>query len=281
MLYFVHQPGKVGSQTVEASLRASDPRATTLRFHLLSRPNLEAGERVARAASGPLAQSLAEQIAGGRQALEVLRRHAPAETVVFSGVRDPLDFAIAAFFQNLAYFYPDYSSPLPGEQFNAGLFDAEVDRMLEAFSAEFDAFRARAGKPVDTIRDFVTNNAFHNLGEWYDEEFRAVHGVDVFAMDFSKTFERFQTERGAFIIYRKESLQEALPEMLSLLPLPGPPRIVNANVSTDKPYTVLYQAFRERFDPTEEMIDYYYGGRFFRHFYSDSRPMYCIRMGKA
>ena len=281
MLYFIHQPGKVGSQTVEASLRASDPSATTLRFHLLARGNLDTGERVARASSGPLARSLMEQVNGGRRALEELQRHAPSETVVFSGVRDPLDFAIAAFFQNLAYFYPDYSSPLPGEQFNTGLFDAEVDRMLEAFAAEFSAFRARIGKPADTIRDFVTNKAFHNIGEWYDEEFRTVHGVDVFAMNFSRTFEHFQTERGAFIIYRRESLHDVLPEILNLLPLPGPPRIINANVSNGKPYAVLYQAFRERFDPNEDMIEYYYGGRFFSHFYAASTPMYSMRARKA
>ena len=283
MLYVIHQAGKVASQTLEVTIAITDRSAHVSRHHYLEPSNLAEVERLcAEAPPGPQVDSLRMQAGRGVAALLTLAQTDPRDVFVLSGFRDPLDFAISAFFQNLEYFCADYSSPGPGEAYDSARFDGEVVRVMELFKNEFSAFleRTRAGLAPRNIHELEVRRKFQNLGEWFDREFKPIFGVDLFALDIgSHPFIRFNSNRGQFLIYRMESFRENLPAIVSQLPLPEPIKIANQNLSEDKAYATLYKRFRECFTATPEMMEYYYGGRFFHHFYSGSQPRYRVSSG--
>ncbi len=196
---------------------------------------------------------------------------------MLTGFRDPLDFAISAFFQNIAYLYPSYSSPAPGESYNPDRFDVEVDKVIVAFKTEVAGYleRLRTGVGVRNLRELELRIKLHNLGDWFDRELKSVFEIDAYDIAVAdRPFVRFSSQKGNFLLYRMETLSESLPALLAQLPLSPHLRVVNVNRTTEKDYAVLYRRFRERFTPTAEMMEYYYGGRFFRHFYGDAEPLY-------
>jgi|GEM_PF-3862196 hypothetical protein len=263
MLYLIHQAGKVASQTLEVTICLSDRTARVERHHYLLPDNLAAVERLAALEpANPQAASLKMQAGRGLAALLVLAQTDPKDVFILSGFRDPLDFAISAFFQNLELFCP---------------IDAEVDRVMDVFKTEFEGFleRKRGAVAPRNIRELEMRRKLQNMGEWFDNEFKPISGVDVYQIDFrADPFVCFRTQRASFLIYRMETLRANLPAIVSQLPLPEPIKISNQNLSSDKEYAALYRQFRERFKATPEMIEYYYGGRFFSHFYSGVEPLY-------
>lgn len=278
MLYLIYQPGKVASQTLESTILASDPSAKVERHHYLDLRNLAEGDRICELAeSGEQADSFRHQNAAARAALAILAKEDPKQTWVLTGFRDPLDFAISAFFQNLAYFYPSYSSPALGENYDRDRFDVEVDKVIVAFKTEVAGFfeRLRTGVGVRNLRELELRIKLHNLGDWFDRELKSVFEFDAYDIAIAgQPFVRFSSPKGNFLLYRMETLGESLPALLAQLPLASNLRVVNVNRTAEKDYAVLYRRFRERFTPTAEMMEYYYGGRFFRHFYGEAEPLY-------
>lgn len=280
MFYLIYQPGKVASQTLEVSIARSDPSARVERHHYLEPGNLAEFERVSELeGSGSAVEATRTQTEAARPVLAAVAREDPRNLWVLTGFRDPLDFAISAYFQNLSDFCPAYNSPAPDENYDPVRFDAEVDRVIDAFNAEVAAYlqRVRLGLPVRNVRELELQIKLRNLGDWFDLEFKPVFGLDVYDIELeSKPFVRFSNERGNFLLYRMETLREALPALLAELPLPAKAKLVDQNLASQKDYAVLYHRFRERFVPTAEMVAYYYGGRFFRHFYGDAEPLYTV-----
>jgi hypothetical protein len=280
MFYLIHQAGKVASQSLETTIQLTDPSARVERYHYLERANLQEVDMLCdRSPPTAQMQELRGQTRLAKTAASALAQEDPRNVWVLTGIRDPLDFAISAFFQNLAYYYPSYNSPAPDESYDADRFDVEVDRVIDVFRREFAGFaeRARAGTAPRDIRELETRRKLQDLGEWFDREFKRFHGVDFFAIDVgAKPFVRFESERGTFILYRMEMFREAFTDILKELPLLTVPRVTDRNLASDKDYAVLYQRFRQRIVPTPAMVDYYYGSRFYRHFYAGAEPLYSL-----
>jgi hypothetical protein len=278
MFYLIHQAGKVASQSLEVSIILSDRSARVERHHYLESRNLAEVERLCDLAPANSQNfALRGQTVDARKAMVALSQQPPENVWILTGIRDPLDLAIAAFFQNLAYYCPDYTSPAPDEVFDVSRFNVEVDRVIEAFQRQFEAFlqRTNAGAGVRDIVELDIRRKLQNLGDWFDREFKPVHAVDLFELQIGTApFVRFQTERANFIVYRMETFRENFPAILQQLPLPPQIKIIDQNVADQKDYAVLYRRFRERFKPTADMMEYYYGGRFFRHCYSGVEPLY-------
>lgn len=270
MFYLIHQAGKVASQTIEVTICLTDRTARVERHHYLVPDNLSEIERlVVLEPANPQAASLKMQAGLGLAALLALAQTDPKDVYILSGFRDPLDFAISAFFQNLELFYPDYRS--------ASNLETEVDRVIDVFTTEFDGFLERklAAIAPRNIRELETRRKLQNMGEWFDNEFKPISGVDVYQIDFrADPFVCFRTPRARFLIYRMETFRANLPTIVSQLPLPEPIKVSDQNLGSDKEYASLYRRFRERFRATPKMIDYYYGSRFFQHFYAGVEPLY-------
>jgi hypothetical protein len=280
MFYLIYQAGKVASQTLEWTIRTSDPIARIERHHHMAPEQLAEFDRLC-ALEKPGSKLLTEyqhQIAAARTAAAAFEHQDPHNAWVLTGFRDPLDFSISAFFQNLSDIHPRYSSPSPGEAYDRDRFDEEVERVIGIFNREYQAFmeRVRAGNPAPGLRDRELRLKLSHIGEWFDVELKPFLGIDAYEYDVAgKPFICVRTKRANFLMYRMETLRESLPALLQQLPLSGSSvQLINRNIGAEKDYAVLYNRFRERFTPTAEMMEYYYGGRFFRHFYGDSKPLY-------
>jgi hypothetical protein len=285
VFYLIHQAGKVASQTLESTILMSDPGSKVERHHYLEAGNLAEVERLCDLAE-PSAQveALRFQTSRAHLALQRLAMQKPRDVWVLSGFRDPLDLAISAFFQNLSYYVPHYSSPAPGEAYDRRRFDAEVDRVIDVFTNEVTSYleRARLGTGARDVRELDLRRKLQNLGEWFEREFNPVHGVDVYELDVGgKPLVHFTRGEKNFVLYRMETLQASLGKLLRLLPIAAVRGVVVLNTAAQKDYSVLYDRFRERFIPTGEMMEYYYGGRFFAHFYPGARPLYGTRRVRA
>jgi hypothetical protein len=276
--YLIHQAGKVASQTLAWTIVSADRSSRVERHHYLEPSNLAEVDRLCNEAPpSAQVQSLRKQTQEARNAIAALSRQDPQDVWVLTGFRDPMDFAISAFFQNLYYYCPSYVSPAPGEAYDLDRFDQQVDSVIEVFNSEVEAYigRVRNGLGVRDVRELDLRRKLQNLGEWFDKEFKPLYGIDVFTIEVGNMpFIRFSASNVNFLIYRMETFHEFAESILRELPLPPGCRLVNENLSSTKDYAVLYSRFRERFVPSEEMIRYYYDDRFFTHFYKGTRPRY-------
>jgi hypothetical protein len=185
---------------------------------------------------------------------------------VLSGFRDPLALVQSAFFQNIATYCP-WVDRNPSDLFS------EVDRLFEYFDFQFE--RMRSGAAPSTFQEALLHLKLEGPGSWYDTEFNDFYGIDIYRQEIGVApFVTFQSGRFRFCVYRSETLPTALPALLQQVGLP--PALLaaqaNMNVTDRKEYSRLYGAFKERFRPTPDMVEYYYGGRFYEHFYGSYRP---------
>lgn len=65
-----------------------------------------------------------------------------------------------------------------------------------------------------------------------------------------------------------EQLPWGIRPLLRQLGLAPPVSIESRNVGLREEYAGLYNAFKQRFRPTSCMLNYYYGARFWSHFYA-------------
>jgi hypothetical protein len=278
MFYLIHQAGKMASQTLELTLVLTDRAARVERHHYLGETSLTALERACeRELSSVQSRELRKQVDAARVASAALTREEGKNVWVLTGFRDPLDFSISAFFQNLGYYYPSYTSPSEGEDYDRTRFDGEVEAVIEVFKREFETFLARrhAGAEPANVREIELQTKLLNLGDWFDGDFKEVHGVDVFDVEIgTQPYVSFTTARATFILYRMETFRESLVPILSILPIPRNVTLANQNLSVEKDYALLYRRFRELFVPTRAMVEHFYNGKYFAHFYSQARPLY-------
>src|SRR5579885_3149866 len=135
--YMIHQAGKVASQTLAWTIVASDPSSRVERHHYLEPSYLAEVDRLCDLEKdSPQVASLRKQTAEARNAHALLAMQDPRNVWVLSGIRDPLDFAISAFFQNLTYYFPEYVWPARDEQYDKARFDIIVDDVIKVFSNE-------------------------------------------------------------------------------------------------------------------------------------------------
>ena len=264
-LYVIYAPGKLATQTIEASIRASDKRALVERHHFLSDEAFEEVENVLRASrdNDLEATSLSHQLEVAREAKNLLRLHDRNSTWIINGFRDPLERALSSFFQLLAYFCPN--ATLDPEH-----IDADVQYISDVFYAEFDKTvqRRRHGVKARNLREFRADGVMTNLDDWYQRELRSVFGLDVFSLDLQGPFHQIDCESRHMLIYRFEELREQLGRILEVLPSIEEPRVASKNETAHKPSAALYAAVKRSFVPTSEMLEYYYSGsKFFRHAY--------------
>ena len=263
--YLIHQPGKVASQTIEYLIRVLSADARVERHHYLSDRRNDDLESLLRlpGADAENARSFAYQLARARTVRAELAEPATRPAWVITGFRDPLVLAISGFFQNLQTFCPwvDYATTDPNR---------EVDRLIEHFELGFEELRS--GRSAETFQSALLALKLEGPEPWFDSEFNEVHGIDIYRHEIGEApFMIFEREGVKFCVYRMETLPSAVPSLMRALGFPPAIAAHNWNVGDDKPYAGLYRVFKERFQPTVPMIEYYYGGKFFRHFY---RPLW-------
>lgn len=233
---------KCGGCSLQATLRATFTEDFTAHLHVWS--------------TGAMEHLIESECDRGNFGREVTLRHVdiaarlrdyfvaspPAESWWFTGVREPISYVLSLFFE-----------------------------MQVTHSG------ARSGYGILEIREYIeSGQGFfgdpRRFDEWFDKEFLAATGIDVFANHFDRErgYAIVKKEGKSACIYRLESFKvigHAISETFGV-----PLKFVRdgvANRSDDKGYADRYRDTLKTIRFSAEFLDQVYGTRYARHFYSD------------
>jgi len=260
-LVVICAPGKTATQTVEQTILAVHPSVQVRRIHFLS-DNSIARARVTAAATpaGSLFMQIDEAYRVRRE-IEVTRDLGGSVGII-TGVREPIDCAIASIFQSLPHTLPSYSAlHAVGPKFISLLQEVVIHAWRAALKVNFSEFRNPFWGNLGTIDTF------------FAEEFLPLTGIDILQhpVDANAGFTVLSGGKMPVLLYRVEDIARGLAQGLSAFL--GCPNIQlrNENIASDKPYAELYCEFRESFKlPRELCVAIYDNVSYARHLYSES-----------
>lgn len=236
----IYQMGKVGSSTIYNSLKNANIRNAVLHLHRLS--DLNRRKKIFRKLGvSPLI------FYSGEFVMKAMHRYPQVPIKIITAVRDPVAVVISGIFQN-PYFHDDSIKAADG-----GLDPQKVVEYLES----------ELRKP----------SAFRYVYEWFDEELKAVFGIDVFASPFPQEigYQVYSTDMTDVLLIRAEDLSEKGSEAISsFLNLPDYITILNSNVRSDSGDKDKYQEVMKRIHLSRDLCNEIYSSSFVRHFYSDA-----------
>ena len=251
----IYQMGKVGSKTIRSTLQSSKLDRPIYHVHLLSPDRIEQLESDRREYLGTEKEHLLKHI----WQYQYLRKRmtddsGDARWKIVTLTREPIGRNISAFFENLEV------TPLDAD----GRFHVRSD--YYGFDVALDEDN------IDVLTRFFFDKLYHDRPlVFFDEELKAVFGVDVFASQFpvSRGYQIYEGERADVLLLRLESLnqcaRDAFSEFLGIEEF----TLVNTNVGSEKAYSSLYRRSRERIALPQAYIDRMYESKYTRHFYSD------------
>jgi hypothetical protein len=246
----VHQMGKVGSKTVELSLRKAY-EALGIQVPIYHTHILNGFERVR---GYVLKEKNRQDSAGhfatldhGESVRKLIDENPAQHWNIISLVRDPIARNVSAFFESLPEYIPDWH-----ERYAQGTLTAyEVQALFLKSHAAYE-------KP-----DF-----------WFDSQVKSIpaFGIDVYATPFPHNvgYKIYPGEaQASLLLIRLENLKEcsetAMQEFLGLENF----SLYNTNTTNEKGFAELYRRFNELPLPVE-YVEERYNTRFAQHFYSDA-----------
>lgn len=237
----VYQPGKVGSSTIYASLKAGGIES----FHLH--------------ALNPYGGYLhfPEEMAEECNALvEQIKKQ---EKTIITVVREPVGRDLAAYFEEILFLKDRICIPETGGK-NPVKSQEEYFRWI-----------MKSGKERVDRSDEAISYWYFDEFRWFDEELKAVFGVDVFQYPFDKKQGYCIIEEGnlRILILRMEnsdSWEMAIRKFLHLQDF----RMEKAvNLGETKMYASLYKEVKENLCLPEEYVEYYKHNEKCIHFYDE------------
>lgn len=245
-MVLIYQMPKIGSQTVEATLRQCWFPHPIYRFHYLSRAfakTLRHG--LSSPAPDPTWKRDAQQqldwiremsrIVRLRRFLCLCGWRIPKLEVI-TAVRELISLVLASIFENYLYFAPT----------------------LDAMT-------------VDACRQALLHpKTFETLRNWFDLELKSFLGIDVFRSRFQyrNGYAIYENRFARVLLYRFETLRQ-LPVLLKEFLACDIPGLVNCNVGDSKPYADQYRFVKEHLRLPPDFVAGLYDDKMMRHFYSD------------
>lgn len=251
-LRLIFQHGKVGSQTLETSLRESAPDLPIERHHYLTPNAVRELEVAASGADAAVAQSVRAQAEAASRARDAVAR--ASSVIILTGYREPLDQAISGYFQNIDLFCPTLTWSLATEA-------TDTKAAMDTFHADFAGMleRRRQGRAATSLRDHLIDLKLGGIHRWFATEFKdflgarlgdfAVETTDVCSFSFGKF---------TLVFYRYETLRDRI---LDVMESAAPGRkiaVKNVNLGDEKPWGGVYSRFRSDFRASMDMYRYYY-----------------------
>jgi len=269
-LLLIYQMGKVGSQTIEATVRSLNLPHLIYRPHFLSAQRLKVMSARLQNADMPAheRESLRHQLDEAtrlRQALAVRslarKYHCPVPPVqIITGIREPVSQMLATLFQ------------LHGTYFGSlEKINLEACRELFLVSPGLDAQRAHYMKTM-----------LAGWGDWFDSELKSVTGIDVYAHPFphQEGYTILEENVARALVFRFEnfsSLGKMLEDFLGK-PVPG---IISENVSAEKDYATRYQMVKKQLRLPVSFLERVYSFKSVLHFYTPEERAQLIRKWQA
>lgn len=234
----IWQMGKVGSMTVDTTLRKSSLDAPIFHVHELSDELLRSSELYRRDLQNHTRTYMRNL------AIRTELERARTGWRVISLVRDPLARNVSAFFQNLDVYIGRKSRRILEDH-------ADPVGLLHAtFVHEYDHER-----PV----------------RWFDHEMKGVLGVDVFRDGFNKEAgtSSYISGEHRILVLRMEDLQRVLPTSLEQFLGIQSVSVLSANTGEAKWYAPYYHQLKAQARIPKSLIDETYDSVYARTFYSD------------
>jgi hypothetical protein len=256
-LLLIYQMGKVGSQTIEATLRDVRLPHRIHRIHFLSPRQGEIFEQwlTAPGPSEATKASLSRQLEEARalySGIMLRKKWAFAgwtrrKIDVVVGVREPVSLLLASVFQN----YGNYFQSLRE-------ITAESCRNLLLMDSSLDAVRHR--QIEDTLR---------YVHDWFEVELRSVLGIDVYSKPFAHGdgCALYENALARVLVYRYEDF-DRIPTMLEDFLGSRISCLTNRNIGAEKDYGDLYRTVKKRLRLPMSFLAGQYDSRLARHFYS-------------
>lgn len=267
-LYLVYQPGKVASQSIEAMLQRILPPEHVERHHYLSAEALAAAMTGAEAPRSDAATydyyygqgGVLEQVQAASRARAKVARVGAKRTLIITGIRNPIAYSIAAFFQNLDVYCPWLT-------YEGDRTELEADRVLRYFSDQLSRVADRM--PPESAADAVAQQKIVHPGIWFETEFQRFTDIDVYAASLrSEPFSTFCANNSTVLLYRYEALASSMTPMLRSVGL-MPVAVPAVNVGSQKRYAAIYDAFQHRFATTSAVRKVLLENDYTRRFYPE------------
>ena len=113
----------------------------------------------------------------------------------------------------------------------------------------------------------------HDFGEtWFDTEFRAFTGIDVFALPFApeKGFAVYRLQQFDVLVLKLESLDKCYRSALKAICGVTIPELVQSNFRRDEIGGALYDTVRRVYRVKRDKCDRVYGSRYVKHFFTSA-----------
>jgi hypothetical protein len=260
-LVVICAPGKTATQTVEQTILAMHPSVQVRRIHFLSDKSIARARMTAAVTpAGSLFMQIDEAYRVRRE-IEVTRDLGGSVGII-TGVREPIDCAIASIFQSLPHTLPSYSAlHAVGPKFISLLQEVVVHAWQAALKVNFSEFRNPFWGNLGTIDTF------------FAEEFLPLTGIDILQhpIDASAGFTVLSGGKMPVLFYRVEDIARGLaPGLSAFLSRPNI-QLQNENLAGNKPYAELYREFRGSFKIPRKLCEAIYDNiRYARCLYSES-----------
>ena len=245
------QMGKVGSRTVWRSLLDAELDVPVWHLHYLSDEIIGRLESLYRqtwpegnAVHLWRCQFLREKLDRGLGGLKIITL-----------TRDPVSRNISSFFESCQF------QPL------------ERPGAYRVRSVDYD-FEARISsddlRPLTSL--FLEQLDHETPLVFFDREFRAVLGIDVYSREFpkSKGYEIYRDRRADVLVIRLEDLANCAGEAMNAFLRLDDFKLINANVGREKDYGPIYEQFKKSVRLPKSYLDEMYGSRYAQHFYTDA-----------
>jgi hypothetical protein len=245
-LVLIYQMPKIGSQTIEATLRQWSFPHPIYRFHYLS-PASTRTLRSGLSSSIPdpaWKREAQQQLDSIRTMSRVVRLRRflclcgcrIPKLEVITGVRELISLMVASIFENYLYFVPN----------------------LESMTV--NACRAALLHP----------KTFKTLNDWFDLELKSFLGIDVFKTRFpyKERYAIYENRFARVLVYRYDALPW-LSVLLSECLAHAIPELVNCNLGESKPYAQQYRFVKENLRLPADAVAGLHDCKIMRHFYSD------------
>ncbi|NQT91098.1 MAG: hypothetical protein HQ558_07585 [Candidatus Omnitrophica bacterium] len=239
----IYQVGKVGSKTIEASLKNIKLRNAVYHAHFLSWDNMEAVEKELLAEPNAQPPRWLRRLRSLRRLID---ENPGVRWKIITGVREPVIREISDVFQNLERDMPD------------------LDKDDEEASLE----RIRR-HVLKIFKDF--NETTDYTCCWFDKELKDVFSVDVYASDFNKEagYKIYSSDKGDILLIRLEDLsrcaREAFQEFLGIENF----SLSKDNIGDKKWYSALYRWLLDSIIIPRDDLDRIYSSRYARRFYTE------------
>ena len=247
----IYQMGKVGSSTIQASLKKSNIPNSVFHCHHMSNKSLDKivklhaqnqKGREAQFLKGVKLRKLLNHLTNQNRTIKII-----------SLVRETIGLEISAVFENLRH----RPALLSGDG------SINKPRMHEFL--------------LQKIRRL--NHKHSYFSNWFDMEFNGTFGLDIYAYpyDYEKRYSIINDSKVSILLMRLEDISEYLTEAMDeFLKIPDI-AVVNANIGTQKRHYVDYSLMLKNLRFTRTECVHAYSGKCFNHFYSETEKEQFIK----